>query len=176
MRIEEAKNADMTALVTLVNGAYRGEGSKKGWTSEADLLTDGIRINEARMLAALEDEANTILVYRTEDNLITGCVSLADKKTHLYLGMLTVDPEAQGSGIGKQLLQAAETIAVQKGLDRVKMTVITARKELLHWYYRHGYVDTGAREPFPYEPGFGEPTEPLEFAVLEKIISRVDNK
>jgi GNAT superfamily N-acetyltransferase len=170
MRIEKAKTADLAALVTLVNGAYRGEASKKGWTSEADLLAGGIRINEPRMLAALEDETTTILVYRTEDNLISGCVSLADKKTHLYLGMLTVNPEAQGSGIGKQLLQAAEAIALQKGLVRIRMTVITARKELLQWYYRHGYLDTGAREPFPYEPGFGEPTEPLEFAVLEKII------
>jgi ribosomal protein S18 acetylase RimI-like enzyme len=122
------------------------------------------------MLAALQDESTTILEYRDEVGRLSGCVSLVDKSAYLYLGMLTVDPEQQGSGIGKKLLKAAEDLAHDKGLQRIRMTVITARKELLDWYYRHGYADTGTREPFPYEPGFGEPSEPLEFAVLEKIL------
>lgn len=168
MPIEKAFEKDLHALVVLVNSAYRGEESKKGWTSEADLLVGGIRIDAARMEAALQDESTTIMVYRDDAGRLTGCVSLVDKSAYLYLGMLTVAPEQQGSGIGKQLLQAAEVLALDKGLRKIRMTVITARKELLDWYYRHGYADTGAREPFPYEPGFGEPSEPLEFAVLEK--------
>lgn len=168
MKIEKARIDHLDDLVNLVNRAYRGEASKQGWTSEADLLVGGIRINAARMQAALQDDTTTILVYREVTGKLTGCVSLADKSSHLYLGMLTVEPEQQGAGIGKQLLQAAAELAREKGLHRIRMTVITARVELLDWYYRHGYADTGAREPFPYEPGFGEPTKPLEFAVLEK--------
>ena len=33
-----ATAADAPALVDLINSAYRGEGSKAGWTTEADLL------------------------------------------------------------------------------------------------------------------------------------------
>jgi hypothetical protein len=39
---------------------------------------------------------------------------------------------------------------------------------LLAWYERHGFRRTGATEPFPADPRFGLPKQPLELAVLEK--------
>jgi hypothetical protein len=51
------------------------------------------------------------------------------------------------------------------------MTVISVREELIAWYKRNGFVDTGAREPFPISELFSQTTtEPLEFIVLEKKI------
>jgi hypothetical protein len=44
---------DVDSLVKLVNGAYRGEGSKKGWTTEADLL-DGVRTDAAALTGIME--------------------------------------------------------------------------------------------------------------------------
>lgn len=167
MSIKKATKADIPALVTLVNSAYRGEDAKKGWTNEADLLVGGIRIDAGEMEEMMADEDHIILKHESE-NKITACVSLVKKENYLYLGMLTVSPGLQGTGMGKKLLQAAEDFAKNEQFDRIRMTVITARQELIDWYTRHGYADTGERLPFPYEPGKGEPSQPLEFMILEK--------
>jgi ribosomal protein S18 acetylase RimI-like enzyme len=162
--------ADIASLNTLINSAYRGEFSKKGWTTEADIL-EGSRTTEAELLEIIQDKHNTILKY-SEHNKIIGCVLLKAKEIELYLGMLTVSPELQNSGIGKKLLQQAEVFAAELGLPKIVMTVISVREELISWYKRNGYVDTGVREPFPVSHVFNPTTqEPLEFMVLEKIIS-----
>jgi len=51
------------------------------------------------------------------------------------------------------------------------MTVIGLRKELLAWYIRNGYEDTGKTEPFPLSNKDKALTaESLDFIVLEKKI------
>ena len=160
---------DIFILNKLINSAFRGESSKKGWTTEADLL-DGGRTTEKELIEIIQDKKNTILKF-TENDQILGCVLLIEKENLLHLGMLTVSPELQNSGIGKKLLQQAEIHASELGLSKIGMTVITVREELILWYKRHGYHDTGAREPFPVSDVFSQTTnEPLEFMVLEKRI------
>jgi ribosomal protein S18 acetylase RimI-like enzyme len=161
---------DIVSLNTLINSAYRGEFSKKGWTTEAHLL-EGSRTTEVELLDIIQDASHTILKY-SDNGKIIGCVLLKVKANELYLGMLTVSPDLQNSGIGKKLLRQAEVFAVEMQLPKIVMTVITVREELIAWYKRYGYVDTGAREPFPVSEVFNPITkEPLEFMVLEKIIS-----
>ena len=158
---------DIPRLNQLINSAYRGDSSRQGWTTEADLL-DGIRTDEAGLRELMNEEGSVILKY-TEGERIIGCVNLQKHGDHLYLGMLTVSPELQAKGIGKQLLAASEDYAVQEGMTSIKMTVITVRDELLQWYQRHGYVLTGERKPFPMgDPRFGLPKQQLEFYVLQK--------
>jgi ribosomal protein S18 acetylase RimI-like enzyme len=160
---------DVSPLNELINSAYRGEFSKKGWTTEADLL-EGKRTTEDELIAIIQDPINTILKYEENDQII-GCVLLKKKENELYLGMLTVSPELQNSGVGKKLMQEAEVFAADYGLSKIVMTVITVRTELISWYKRKGYVDTGAREPFPTSEVFNQTAnEPLEFMVLEKNI------
>ncbi|UQD57303.1 GNAT family N-acetyltransferase [Flavobacterium sp. K5-23] len=165
--ITKATIADVISLNKLINSAYRGEYSKKGWTTEANIL-EGLRTTEKELIETIEDSKNTILKY-TENNQIIGCVLLIEKEDKLYLGMLTVSPELQNSGIGKKLLLQAEKFATTVGLSRIVMTVISVREELIAWYKRHGYVDTGAREAFPTSDVHISISEkPLEFVVLEK--------
>lgn len=167
--ITKATLKDVSSLNQLINSAYRGESSKKGWTTEANIL-EGKRTTEAELSEIIRDKKNTILQY-SRNNQIIGCVLLVEKKDQLYLGMLTVSPESQNSGIGKKLLHQAEIFASELGLSKIDMTVITVREELISWYKRHGYVDTGAREPFPASDVFSQVSnEPLEFMVLEKRI------
>lgn len=165
--ITKATLEDIPALVTLINSAYRGETSRKGWTTEAHLL-EGKRTDEPEMTEIFLDPKNTILKF-TENNTIIGSVLLVEKGHQLYLGMLTVSPELQNSGIGKKLLAEAENQAKALGLSSIIMTVISVREELIAWYKRHGYVDTGEREAFP-ESGIHVTVsdEPLEFIFLEK--------
>lgn len=167
--IAKAVAEDISALNTLINSAYRGEFSKKGWTTEAHLLEGG-RTTEAELVEIMQDTTNTILKY-SENNKIIGCVLLKANENELYLGMLTVSPDLQNSGVGKKLLHQAEVFAAEMQLPKIKMTVISVREELIAWYKRNGYVDTGAREPFPVSAVFSQiAKEPLEFMVLEKII------
>ncbi|MCD0469166.1 GNAT family N-acetyltransferase [Flavobacterium sp. JAS] len=167
--ITKASLQDIPALNILINSAYRGESSKKGWTTEANLL-EGKRTNEEELTETILDPKNTILKY-TEDNQIIGSVLLVEKEHQLYLGMLTVSPELQNSGIGKKMLAEAENHARALGLSSIIMTVISVREELIAWYKRHGYVDTGKREAFP-ESGIHVTIseKPLEFIYFEKQV------
>ncbi|QBN18162.1 GNAT family N-acetyltransferase [Flavobacterium nackdongense] len=165
--ITKATIEDVYALNKLINSAYRGEYSKKGWTTEANIL-EGKRTTEAELMEILQDKKNSLLKYFENDQIL-GCVLLKEKENELYLGMLTVSPELQNSGIGKKLMQQAEVFASDLGLPKIVMTVISVREELISWYKRKGFVDTGLREPFPVSEVFSQTTkEPLEFMVLEK--------
>ena len=167
--ITPATTADIPELVTLVNSAYRGDESRKGWTTEADLL-EGIRTDADSLREMLQAPAVTILKCTAAGQLL-GCVYLEKKAGTLYLGMLSVKPGLQAQGIGKQLLQAGEAYAQQQHCQTVIMTVISVRHELIAWYERRGYHLTGATEPFPTSPRFGVPKQELLFVVMEKRLS-----
>lgn len=161
---------DVPALNALVNSAFRGEGSKKGWTTEADLL-DGIRIDEQRLTELIQKPDSVILKYLDEEGKLTGCVHLEVQGDNMYLGLLTVSPTLQGKGIGKLLMKAGEEEARKSNCSAVYMTVITERQELIGWYTKNGYINTGKIKPFHSDhPQFGIPKKKLEFVVLEKEI------
>ena len=165
--ITTAVLVDALELNNLINSAYRGESSKKGWTTEANLL-EGLRTTEQELTEIIAQPQNTILKF-TENNTIIGCVLLVQKEKQLYLGMLTVSPELQNSGVGKKMLQQAEIYAAELDLPKIIMTVISVREELISWYKRNGYKDTGLREPFPASNVHIPISDtPLEFIVLEK--------
>jgi ribosomal protein S18 acetylase RimI-like enzyme len=167
--ISKAVVEDAPALDKLVNSAYRGDSSRLGWTTEADLL-DGTRTDAAAIKELIETSGITILKY-IESNEILACVELKKESNKLYLGMLTVKPSLQGKGIGKELLKAAEEEGKNQKCTSIFMTVISVRKELIDWYLRHGYQLTGERKPFAFnDPRFGQPKMKLEFIVLEKKI------
>jgi len=169
MPILKATINDVPALAKLVNSAYRGETSKKGWTTEAYLI-DGQRIDEQTLTEYLDDPDATILKYENESGQLIGCVYLKKEEDRLYLGMLTVDPEQQANGIGRQMLHEAERIAYELNCPFIKITVITTRHELLDWYERRGYRRTGKLLPFHVEEKYGIPRTSIQLAVLEKEI------
>ena len=169
MNFRNATHADLSALDKLVNSAYRGEGSKQGWTTEADLL-GGVRTSEAS-LQKMMDNPDAVILLAEEGSKLQGCVYLEHQGVALYLGMLTVRPDLQGKGLGAQLMQASEERARELGCKKIKMTVITVRDELIAYYGRKGFTDTGKREAFPADPAFGIPKQPLEFMVMEKAVS-----
>jgi ribosomal protein S18 acetylase RimI-like enzyme len=165
--IKPASVSDAPSLNKLVNSAYRGDESKQGWTTEADML-DGTRIDEAALRDLIDKPGTTVLKYEEGDDLL-GCVELRIEGKKLYLGMLSVKPTTQGKGIGKKLLNAAEVHARKTGCPVITMTVIDGRQELIDWYVRHGYSLTGERKPFVVpDVRWGVPKKKLEFVVLEK--------
>jgi ribosomal protein S18 acetylase RimI-like enzyme len=168
MPVAIAKEKDINGLVTLMDSAYRGEFSKKGWTSEADLFIGNKRTDEATITKLFKKPGAVFLKFVDEEGRILGCVFLQKKVSRLYLGMFSVSPSAQGKGIGKRLLAAADEYANEIDCTSIYMTVITVRKELIAWYEKHGYRKTGETLPFPVDDRFGIPRQPLEMLVLEK--------
>jgi len=166
--ISSATIIDAPAIVYLVNSAYRGESSKQGWTTEADLL-DGIRTDNESILDIISHKDSTILLCRNEQMDLLGCVHLRKQEEQMYLGMLTVSPTLQGAGIGKELLKKSEIFSKKSGASAIIMNVISIRHELISWYERHGYERTGETRAFPStDPRFGIPKQDLEFIVLKK--------
>ncbi|MES2274811.1 MAG: GNAT family N-acetyltransferase [Bacteroidota bacterium] len=170
MPVTKATIADTAQLNLLVNSAYRGEQSKKGWTTEANLLA-GNRIDEETIAEYLNTPGVTILKYTVENGNIKGSVYLEVKGDRLYLGMLSVSPEMQAGGIGRLLLHEAEIFAKSLNKAVIGITVISTRTELIEWYQRRGYVPTGEIQPFHAEEKFGIPHNPIQLIVMEKNIN-----
>ena len=174
MHIEftQADESHVAAIVDLVNSAYRGESSKKSWTTKADIL-GGQRIDAEAVKELINKEDSVILVAEDDDSgRLLGCVHLEKQGDGCYLGMLTVDPTLQKKGIGGQLMEESEAFAQFWDCTKIFMTVISVRTELIKWYEKKGFKNTQVKKPFPYgNERFGLPkVNDLEFVVLERKI------
>lgn len=200
MHPRPATATDIPAVVDLVQSAYRGDASRVGWTTEADLL-GGQRADAEMVGALLGVPGSTVLVLdeapapghapapgeapapddapaRPEAHAPAGrllaCCHVQDRPGGAcYVGLLAVRPDAQARGLGRVMLAAAEEHARRTGARRMEMTVIAQRPELIAWYERNGFVDTGERSPFPYgDERFGLPLRPdLEFRHLARALA-----
>jgi ribosomal protein S18 acetylase RimI-like enzyme len=166
-----AGESDIEAIVALVEGSYRGDGSRAGWTTEADLL-GGMRIDAQRVREDLERKCSLVLLGERDGQLLA-CANVCLEDGAGYFGMFSVLPSMQGGGLGKQLLAEAERIAREEwNLPVMRMTVIDVRDELIAFYERRGYHRTGIHKPFPYgDARFGIPKrDDLRFEILEKAL------
>lgn len=168
-----ARAADVPALVQLVNGAYRGDSSRRGWTTETDLV-GGQRIDAAALEEILGAPDQALLVLRAQSGLFA-CAHVRKATAGVAeIGMLSVRPALQANGLGRQMLAAAERYAREHfGARFMEMTVIADREELIAWYERRGYRPTGETRPFPYnDERFGVPRRAdLHMVVLQRQIA-----
>ncbi len=178
LHFRAATEADIAPLVALVTSAYRGDASRQGWTTEADLL-DGNRIDPEVLRADIaRPHSRVILAERrsvdaTTSASLLACAHVAQEEDAGYFGMFSVRPDLQSAGIGGRLLAEAERVVRDDWrLPAMRMTVIDVRDELIAWYERRGYRRTGIHKPFPYgDARYGLPKrDDLRFEVLEKIV------
>ena len=179
LSFRKATIGDANAIVTIVNAAYRGEASCKGWTTEADLL-DGSRTDFSDIVVLLEAPDSLILLAELAElaghdgAVIVGSVHLErveeDAEIAAFLGMFAVNPEYQANGLGKQIMKAAEALVQRKwGARKILMDVISVRRELIAFYERRGYQLTGKVKPFPINPDlWTAKAAKLELARMEK--------
>ncbi len=171
--ISIAAQQDAEEITNLLNQAYRGEGSRKGWTTEADLIAGDVRTDRNDVLQTMNKPQSVFLKFSDGQGKLVGCVNLQQHDERVYLGMFSVSPALQGAGVGKQLLQASEVYALHIGCNKIYMSVISARPELIAWYERNGYRLTGERKKFEEDGLSGKHLQPLEFVMLEKIIHAI---
>jgi len=160
--------SDSATIAALANAAYRGDSSRQGWTTEADLL-DGLRTTATDVGQLIASGRSEILVCMRGEHLIAS-VCLERDADAAHIGMFVVNPAMQGSGVGKQLLTYAEAYAAQHwAVNKFYMYVITLRHELIAFYERRGYRRTGIVKTFPVNPEMWQPKmSGLQLELLEK--------
>ncbi|MFE0819771.1 GNAT family N-acetyltransferase [Streptomyces sp. NPDC058794] len=165
----DATDTDVDEIVALIESAYRGDSSRAGWTTEADIL-QGQRTDPEGVLEVIKSPDSRLLTVE-RDGGIVACCQLEHRGAHAYFGMFAVSPVLQGGGLGKRIIAEAERQArAAWGVTEMHMTVISVREDLIAWYERRGYRRTGETTPFPYgDERFGIPQrDDLRFELLVK--------
>ena len=161
---------DLADLHPMVERAYRGDAARLGWTHEADYI-EGPRTSVAALAAVIADPNQAILLACGAAGP-EGCVQVTDNRDgSAGIGLLSVEPARQASGLGRRLLAAAEAEALHRGAQRVQMSVVGIRDTLIAYYERRGYRQTGERRPFGYPGVIGGAT--LDFVILEKPLKEL---
>ena len=177
LSIRPARPGDAGVLTDLIRSAYRGDDSRAGWTSEADLV-EGERISPVQVRAMISDTGSLMLAGEADGPpgqpaQIVGCCQLRNEGAGLaYFGTFAVSPSAQGTGLGRQLMAEAERRAIAAfGATRLEMTVLAPQDKLIAYYERRGFRRTGETRPFPADPLYARPlVDNLYFVVLEKSL------
>lgn len=167
----KAELVDAAPVAQLINTCFRGEVSRKGWTTEADIL-DGARTTTTEISNVIKrGDAFVLLGVLNDEIVAAACCEqqmIAGKQT-AHFGKISVKPALQNKGYGKDLVHAAE--AMTKREWRVlgfHMSVISIRTELIEFYERLGYERTGELEDFPENLDLWQPK--VEGLTLEYLV------
>jgi len=134
--IRRANDEDVPALTRLINAAFVVE----------QIVFDGDRVDDLGVRVYMS--SGTFLVAE-DAGALAGGVYIETRGDRSYLGLLSVQPEHQGTGLGRRLVAEAENLARESGSRVMDLRVISARREqLLPFYQRLGYLSVRT-EPFP---------------------------
>ena len=168
-----ASREDSEAIVELANQSYSGEQAEQGWTNENGLVA-WPRTTVEKMLALLATDSHVFLLFfEPLGRTPVGCIGIEHKvDSHVAcLHMFAVRPDLQARGYGKSILSTAETYARDRWhVEAIEMGVIIQRTELVAFYTRRGYVDTGRRRTFTAAESNAGRTGPrtLELCIMIK--------
>jgi N-acetylglutamate synthase-like GNAT family acetyltransferase len=136
MTVRVAQLSDVEQITSLINDAFRiAEG----------FFIDQDRVDVPEVLNHFKSGA--FLVAQDNDSL-AGCVYVEPRGDRAYLGLLSVDPARQKTGLGSLLARAAEQHARELGARHMDILIVNLREELPAYYRKLGYIETGTA-PFP---------------------------
>jgi GNAT superfamily N-acetyltransferase len=144
-------SGDVDGIVRLINAAFLVE---RFFLDQDRIASEEVRTRMERGKFILAEE----------DQALAGCVYVEPRGERAYLGLLSVDPSRQRSGLGRQLMSAAEDHAQNAGCLCMDLLIVNLRLELPEYYRRLGYLENGT-EPFPEE---AHPKLPCHFVKMSK--------
>lgn len=152
--LRPAHAGDLAAIAELIDLAYRVE----------DFFIDGKRTDGEDMAALLA--AGTFLLAESPERELQGSVFVRLRPPRGYFGMLSVHPVAQGSGLGRFLVRAAERYCRDRSCTEMDLSVVNLRTELIPWYRKLGYTENGT-EPFTET---GKLKQPAHFILMNRSL------
>lgn len=173
LNFHKAELVDAEAIAQLVNSSYRGETSRRGWTTEADIL-DGLRTTTTEVGKIIKSENAFILIGVFKDEVVATICCERQKlglKDTVHFGMIAVKPKLQNKGYGKTIIKAAEATCLREWqVAGFHIAVISIRYELIEFYERLGYKRTGDFTEFPLNSDLWRPkVEGLNLIYLAKL-------
>lgn len=172
----KAELTDSSTLSELINSAYRGESSRQGWTTEADIL-DGVRTTTADIAKIVQSTSQFILMGELNQEIVA-CVQCQQQTLSghptVHFSMVAVKPTLQNKGHGKDILQAAEAMTKREWRAvGFYMSVISMREDVIAFYERLGYERTGEYIDFPVNPEKWQPkVAGLNLQYLAKLVNK----
>jgi len=139
MAVRVATSDDIPELVRIINAAFRVE----------DFFVNGDRTNRVDIAKRMSDPAVRFLVVDSPDS--AGLAAGAQVDVHGERGhfaMLAVDPELQGRGLSRVLMNAIEEYCREAGCEDLEIEVVNLREELPAFYVAMGFVSVDTA-PFP---------------------------
>jgi len=152
VQVRVAEIPDAEAIRRVINAAFRNAES---------FLIDRDRVDSETVHSLLKK--GKFLVAEENDTL-EGCVYVELRSERAYLGLLSVDPQRQKSGLGSLLMNEAERYCAGAGCKFMDLRIVNLRTENHAFYTRRGYVETGT-EPFPPDLN---PKLPCHFVNMSK--------
>lgn len=127
--------ADTAELVRIVNLAYVVEAEifRDDRTSEPDVRAR-IATPNAAFLVIPDDAAGAA------PGALAGSVCVETRGNRGFFGMLAVDPNRQGCGLGRALVRAAEEYSRARACAHMDLDVVHLRRELTRFYGSLGYT------------------------------------
>jgi predicted N-acetyltransferase YhbS len=150
--IRVATAADAAQITDVINAAFR---IAEGFFIDSDRIT----------VAEVEESLNKGDFLLAEvDEKLQGCVYVELRGTRSYLGLLSVDPACQQSGLGSLLMHEAEQFCRARGSRFMDILIVHLRDDLPPFYKKRGYQENGT-SPFPADV---ETRMPVHFINMSK--------
>ncbi len=142
-----AGSSDATQIADLVNRAYRPAAYAGGWTHESHLVS-GSRTSAEKVHALMTPQSPVLVLC--EEAAIRACVHVQAYGEYVHIGLLATDPLFQNQGLGKRMLAYAEQFSLEHcRVSMLRILVLSSRPELLAFYERRGYTQSGELQPYP---------------------------
>jgi GNAT superfamily N-acetyltransferase len=152
-RLRTATHADVGAIVDLVNRAFAVE----------RFFKTGDRTDEAQILELMRDGRFLLLI---DEEVLVACVYVKLNGDRCYIGLLSVDPAKQRSGIGARMMQEAEDLGRRAGSRFADIRTVSVRPELPAIYHKLGYVEIGVESAAVIKTA----TMPVHFVRMSKLL------
>jgi GNAT superfamily N-acetyltransferase len=155
VRLRVAEIQDSDAIMAVINAAFRDAES---------FLIERDRVDRDAMHKFMEDGK---FLVADDGGTLGGCVYVELRGERAYLGLLSIDPQRQKSGLGSMLMTEAERYCAAAGCKFVDLRIVSVRRELPSFYRHRGYVETGTT---PFTPGLTTKV-PCHFVNMSKSLA-----